>query len=72
MVFLRQILIQALRVLLKEENDRISYLKELFDVTDEDRAEKVFSDFCQIKNDNEKSKCSERIANCVQSNLTKS
>lgn len=71
-VVLRQILVQALRVLPEEESNRISYLKALFDVTDKDRAEKVFSDFCKIKNDNEKSKCTERIANCVQNNLSKS
>ncbi len=67
---LREILVQALLVLPEGENDRVAYLKELFDLTDEDLAKKVFSDFCKIKSDNEKSKCSERIANYVQNSVT--
>jgi len=70
-VVLRQILVKALRALPEEEKDRISYLKALFDVTDEDRAAMVFSDFCKIKNENEKSKCSEQIIKHVQGNTSK-
>lgn len=71
-VVLRQILVKALRVFPEEEKDRVAYLKTLFDVTDEDRAEKVLSDFCKIKSENEKSRCSERIANRAQTNRSKS
>jgi hypothetical protein len=70
-VVLRRILVKALRALPEEEKDRVSYLKTLFDVTDEDRAELVFSDFCKIKNESEKSKCFERITNRVRGNASK-
>jgi len=65
-IILRKILIKALRVLPEEEKARISYLKTLFDVSDGDRAENVFFDFCKIKNETEKSKCFERISHHVK------
>lgn len=65
-IVLRKILVIALRVLPEDEKGRVSYLKTLFDVSDEDRAEKVFSDFCKIKNETEKSKCSGRISDRVK------
>jgi hypothetical protein len=67
----RQIILKALRVLPEGENERMSYLKSLFDVNDEDRAEQVFSDFCKIKDTNKKNKWTERIANRVLGSSSK-
>ena len=61
-VVIRKILVKALRVLPEQETDRVSYLKKLFDVSDKDRAEKVLSDFCSVKNGTEKKKCFDRIS----------
>lgn len=62
-IVVRQILIKALRYLPVKEKDRISYLKSLFDISDKDRTEKVFSDFCSVKDEAEKRKCFDLIAN---------
>jgi len=59
----RKIIIEALKVLPENDNDRVAYLKQLCDVSDQDRADKVFSDFCSIKCDTIKRKCSDRISN---------
>lgn len=61
-VVIRKIIVKALRVLPEKEIDRVSYLKKLFDVSDKDRAEKVFSDFCSVKNETEKRRCFDRIS----------
>ncbi len=61
-IVVRQILIKALRDLPAKEKDRISYLKSLFDVSEKDRAEKIFSDFCSVKDEAEKRKCFDLIA----------
>lgn len=59
----RNIIIEALKVLPKNDNDRVAYLKKLFDVSDQDRAEKVFNDFCSIKCESVKRNCFDRISN---------
>ena len=59
-------MVKALKLLPVEEKDRVSFLKALFDVTDEDRGEKVFLDFFKIKNMNKQCKYSQRIANRVE------
>ncbi len=61
-VVIRKMLVKALRKLPEKETDRVSYLKKLFDVSDNDRAEKVFSDFCSVKNETEKKRCFNRIS----------
>lgn len=59
----RKIIVEALKALPENDNDRVAYLKQLFDVSDQDRSDKVFSDFCSIKCKTEKRKCFDRISN---------
>jgi hypothetical protein len=56
----RKIIVEALRVLPVGDN-REKFLQNLFDICDQTRGEKVFNDFCSIKNEAEKVKCHNRI-----------
>lgn len=69
---LRKILIKALRMLPEKETDRVSYLKKLFDVSDKDRAEKIFCDFYKIQSETEKRNCSDRISKRINCNVPNS
>lgn len=57
----RKIILEALRVF-PTGDDRKVFLKQLSDICDQTRGEKVFSDFCAIKDDNEKNRCYEKIS----------
>jgi len=59
----RNIIVEALKTLPKNDKDRVAYLKQLFDVSDQDRSERAFSDFCSIKCETEKRKFYDRISN---------
>jgi hypothetical protein len=58
----RKIIVEALKALPDSDNDRVAYLKQLFDVSDQNRTEKVYSDFCSIKSETEKRKCFDLIS----------
>lgn len=60
-IVVRKIIVKAIKALPDSDNDRMAYLKQLFDVSDQDRAKKVFSDFCSIKSETEKRKCFDLI-----------
>lgn len=57
----RKIVVEALRVF-PTGDDRKIFLKQLFDICDQTRGEKVFSDFCAIKDKNVKNNCHEKIS----------
>jgi hypothetical protein len=59
----RKVIIEAVKVLAEDDAHRQKYLKGLFDVSDNDRANKVYEDFCAIKNINERRRCSDLISN---------
>ncbi|MBC8461589.1 MAG: hypothetical protein H8D67_26740 [Deltaproteobacteria bacterium] len=56
----RKVIVEALRVL-PPGDDRERFLKYLFDICDHTRSEKVFKDFCSIKDVTEKARCRDRI-----------
>ena len=58
---IRKIIVEALRVLPVGDH-RKKYLQKLFDICDQTRGDKVFNDFCSIKNEVEKVNCHDRIA----------
>ena len=62
---IRKIIVEALAALPDSDNNRETFLKQLFDVCDRSRAEKVISDFCTIKDETEKRKCLDRISNRI-------
>ena len=57
----RKIIVEALRVF-PVGDDRKIFLKQLFDICDQTRSKKVFSDFCAIKDENEKIRCHDKIS----------
>lgn len=57
----RKIIVEALTVF-PVGDDRGIFLKQLFDICDQTRSEKVFSDFCAIKDENEMIRCRDRIS----------
>jgi len=57
----RQVIVESLRVL-PVGDGRKTFLKNLFDIGDQTRSERVFNNFCSIKSDTEKAKCHERIS----------
>lgn len=57
----RKIFVEALRVF-PTGDDRKIFLKQLFNICDQTRGEKVFSDFCAIKDKDEKIRCHEKIS----------
>ena len=59
----RSIIIQALKTLPENDKDRKAYLKNLFDVSDQDRSEQAFSDFCSVRDRSEKNNLFDRISN---------
>ena len=65
----RNIIVEALRTLPENDKDREAYLKQLFDVSDQDRSEKAFSDFCSIKCETEKKKLYHRISDRINSDV---
>lgn len=65
----RHVIVESLRVV-PIGVDRDRFLKNLFDIGDETRSEKVYNNFCSIKNNFEKTKCFERISERLQKKLT--
>ncbi len=61
----RKIIVEALKALPDSGNERLAYLKQLFDVSDQNRAEKIFNDFCSITCESEKRKCFDRISSRI-------
>jgi hypothetical protein len=61
----RKVIIETLKVLPENELEREKFLKGLFDVSDQDRANKVYQDFCAIKDLNEKRRCFNLISNLL-------
>lgn len=59
----RSIIIQALKTLPENDKDRKAYLKNLFDVSDQDRSEQAFRDFCSVGDRSEKNNLFDRISN---------
>ena len=57
----RKVIIEALRIL-PVGDSRENFLQQLFDICDQTRSERVFNDFCSIKNETEKLKCRDRIS----------
>ena len=57
----RKIIVAALRSF-PTGDDRNIFLRQLFDICDQTRSEKVFSDFCSIKDNNAKFRCHEKIS----------
>lgn len=57
----RKIMVEAIKVI-PVGNDREMFLKQLFDVCDKTRSEKVFDDFCAIKDKDEKIRCHDKIS----------
>jgi hypothetical protein len=66
----RKIVTEALRVL-PAGNDRKIFLKQLFDICDQTRGAKVFSDFCTIKDENEINRCYEKISKRISCKILK-
>jgi len=62
----RNIIVEALKALPENDKDRKVYLKQLFDVSDQDRSERAFSDFCSIKCESEKKKFYHRISDRIK------
>ena len=54
---LRWVIIEAVRKLPFDDADRKTFLKNLFDVSDQARADTVLGDFCAIKDENEQKRC---------------
>lgn len=65
----RQVIVESL-VAIPIDPDRDIFLKDLFDICDQTRSEKVYNDFCSIKSRTEKTNCCERISKSLQKNLT--
>jgi hypothetical protein len=57
----RKVIIKALGIL-PVGDSRENFLQQLFDICDQTRSERVFNDFCSIKNETEKLKCRDRIS----------
>jgi len=57
----RKVIVEALRIL-PVGDSRENFLQQLFDICDQTRSERVFNDFCSIKNKTEKLKCRDRIS----------
>lgn len=58
----RDLIVTALTALPSGDDKRKEFLKQLFDICDQTRAEKVYNDFCKIKNESEKGSCFNRIS----------
>lgn len=58
----RSAIISALRTLPRGDEGRKKFLKQLFDICDQTRAEYVFNEFCKIKNEDRKENCFKRIS----------
>lgn len=58
----REVIKEAVKSLPEDDGDREKFLKELFDVSGRDRADKVCQDFCAIKDTNEEKRCFDRIS----------
>lgn len=58
----RKIIMQALIELPENDKDRKAYLKILFDVSDQDRSEHAFRDFCSVKDNSEMKRLLNRIS----------
>jgi len=59
----RAIFVQALKTLPENDKDRKAYLKNLFDVSDRDRSEQAFKDFCSVRDRSEQNRLFDRISN---------
>jgi hypothetical protein len=58
----RDVLVSALRTIPSNDDDRNNFLKQLFPICDQTRAEQVFNDFCKIKDESEKENCFKKIS----------
>jgi len=58
----RNVIVAALRTLPSSDDNRKNFLKKLFDICDLTRAEKVFNEFCKIRDESEKGNCFKRIS----------
>ena len=65
----RQVIVESLRAI-PNGDDRDIFLKDLFDICDQTRSEKIYNDFCSIKSKTEKTNCRERISRRLQKNST--
>jgi len=57
----RDVLVSALKSIPSNDGDRNIFLKQLFPICDQTRAELVFNEFCKIKDENEKENCLKRL-----------
>jgi hypothetical protein len=62
----RMVIVEALRKTPVGDSCREAFLKRLFDVCDQTRAEQVYNDFCVIKDQYEKNRCFDRISKRLQ------
>lgn len=58
----RGVLVSSLRTIPSNDDDRNNFLKQLFPICDQTRAEQVFNDFCKIKDEYEKGNCFKKIS----------
>ena len=58
----RKIIVESLKSLPETNNNMLEYLKQLFDVCDQTRAQKLLNDFGSIKDKSEKRRCVDQIA----------
>jgi hypothetical protein len=62
----RFVIIEALKTFPKENKERKAYLKQHYDVSDQDRSDRAFNDFCLIKTEGEKKKLCQRISDRLE------
>jgi len=61
----RMTIVEALKKAPADNACRETFLKELYEVPDSTRSEKIYADFCGIKDQNEKNKCFTRLSKRV-------
>ena len=58
----RNVLVSALSTIPSNDDDRNNFLKQLFPICDQTKAEQVFNEFCKIKDEYEKENCFKKIS----------
>jgi hypothetical protein len=58
----RKVLVESLRKVPAEEDERKAHLGNLWDISDGDRAQKLYEDFCNIKDSGERSRLLDRLS----------
>ena len=62
----RKVMIEAVKTLPEDDGNRKAFLKGLFDVSDQNRANEVYKEFCAIKETDEKERCFDLISTSLK------